>query len=180
MYPGFSTQLTYLDEAFSIVGPQLLSDRNVKMTCRYRGDNGPAKFIVSNVDIPATVRYICNHEKRGLTCIRNKGIEVHQAEHILSALNGMNVLDTDIFLEFEDGGEIDGPIAPPVVQLNSREFSLAIVSCFLNRRNQENKSTLKLDHAYIFKESEVKPQSDPACAIFTPLHKLRYCQICTR
>jgi UDP-3-O-acyl-N-acetylglucosamine deacetylase len=180
MYPGFSTQLTYLDEAFSIVGPQLLSDRNVKMTCRYRGDNGPAKFIVSNVDIPATVRYICNHEKRGLTCIRNKGIEVHQTEHILSALNGMNVLDTDIFLEFEDGGEIDGPIAPPVVQLNSREFSLAIVSCFLNRRNQENKSTLKLDHAYIFKESEVKPQSDPACAIFTPLHKLRYCQICTR
>ncbi|MCX6583729.1 MAG: UDP-3-O-acyl-N-acetylglucosamine deacetylase [Candidatus Aminicenantes bacterium] len=173
MYPGFKTQLTYQDETFSIVGFQLLSERNVKMTCRYRGDGGPAKFIVSKEEIPATVKYISNHEERGLTCIRKNGVEVKQVEHILSALCGMNVLDTDIYLEYTDGGEIDGPIAPPVLQLNCREFSLAIVSCFLNRNNKENKSAIDLNRAFVFVEkSEKGPLNDPACAIFAPLHKL--------
>jgi hypothetical protein len=170
---GFKTEIIYLDETFRITGPQLMSDRCVRMTCKYRNDGGPARFIVGNEIIPATVDYIVDHNERGLTSVGNGRAQVKQTEHILSALCGMSVLDTDIHLEYEDGGSVDEIIAPPVAQLNSREFSHAIMSCFLSRNLQQPAKAVDINRSYVFhEEQECVRNGDPGCAIFAPLHKL--------
>ena len=172
MYTGYKTQLIYLDEAFVFVGPQLLSERVVRMECRHRGDGGPARFVVGDHIIPATVSSLSHHDLAGLTCLEHDKVQIQQVEHILSALYGMSALDTDIYLAWEDGGTVDTPIAPPVAQLSSREFSLAVASTFVAHRDQRPTRTT-LDKAYVFSEvPEEASNNDPACAVFAPLHRL--------
>lgn len=170
MYTGSKTSLTYFDDAFEITGPQMRSDRIVRMRCRHRGDNGPTRFLVGDHIIPATAANIRDHDKRGFTCVGTDRLIVRQVEHILSALCGMDVLDTDVNLEFADGGRIGEEIAPPVCQLNSRDFAMAIVSTFLSRRP---KHAIELKRSYVIVESgEDASNGDPACAVFAPLHRL--------
>ncbi len=172
-FSGIKTELIYLDESFIVKGPQMMSERIVKMTCKNRNDNGPARFIVSEKVIPATVDNLIEHEQRGVTSIGKDGVKVKQIEHILSALYSMNALDTDIFLEYEEEGVISDFISPPAAQLNSREFTHAILSCFLSKRDQKPERFLTLDKSYYFIEDSTSvTNGDPGVALFAPLHKL--------
>lgn len=183
--PGIETR--YGDEEFVVCGSQLMSEKRVQMCCKYRNDGGPARFIVGEHRIPATVEYIQAHDELGLTTVGNGAVNVRHIEHILSALCGMSVLDTDIELSHVDGTEVVHAISPPVMQLNSREFAFAILSCFLTNRAPDvpvtgslwpntrftSASPITLDRCYVFtEEPDHVRHGDPAVAIFAPLHKL--------
>ena len=98
---NFRTEIKYGDDWFSITGSQLFSKRRVKMMCRYRQDNNPAVFVVDGHRIPATVEFMVHPAKRGYTSVCKDGVRVDHTEHILSALYGLGVLDSDIFLEVD-------------------------------------------------------------------------------
>ena len=168
---NFRTEIKYGDDWFSITGSQLFSKRRVKMMCRYRQDNNPAVFVVDGHRIPATVEFMVHPAKRGYTSVCKDGVRVDHTEHILSALYGLGVLDSDIFLEYEDESPIEGEIGVPEVLLNSREFSFAIASCF-PLQQQAGKHPQELDKCYIIIEENSDTPGDPSCAVFAPLDKL--------
>ena len=93
---SYKTTLDFGDDEFTFIGPQLMSDKAVAMRCKFRGDGKPARFIVNNQTIEAISENITEHEMRGVTSLSNGTIIVRHVEHILSALMGMEVLDTDI------------------------------------------------------------------------------------
>jgi UDP-3-O-acyl-N-acetylglucosamine deacetylase len=184
---GIRTEIHYLDDEFHISGAQLMSAKRVKMKCKYRRDGGPARFIVGSRAIPATVDHVICHDEAGLTSVGDSEIQVKHTEHVLSALYGMCVIDTDIYLDHEDGSGTPGVISPPAMQLNSREVCHAILTCFLTNRlvgpptpgslwpssQFAIREPIILDRCYTFHEDDTYVRhGDPAVAVFTPLHKL--------
>ncbi len=163
----------YSDEEFSISGPQLMSHRCVQMTCKHRNDGGPARFIIGDEIIPVTVNKIVDHDLRGFTSVGTDKIRVQNIEHVMSALLAMSVLDTDIYLNYRDGGQSETVISPPVLHLNSVVITNAISTCFLSKKLDQKTKTLDIKRSYIFQEEEeYVGNNDPGLAIFAPLEKL--------
>lgn len=162
------SEIQYGDDWFSITGTQLLSSERVRMTCRFRHDNKPARFKFRGHTIPATVENLASKDARGLTTIENEAVSISQIEHVLSALVGMNALDSELELAYLDGGD-DREISPPVCNLDARDFALAILSCFKARDISRAPQAIQLDHVYCIKEEGPDVEDDPAIAIFAPL-----------
>nr|WP_281721395.1 UDP-3-O-acyl-N-acetylglucosamine deacetylase [Nitrosomonas nitrosa] len=167
---SYATTVIRGDGEFTFIGPQLTSNDQIRMRCVFRGDGKPARFLVSGQTIEAVAENITEHELRGMTSIGIDGITVRHTEHILSALYGMNALDTDIHLEFCDTVEQTTEISVPVSNLNSRDFVNAIVDCFPDILRRKSNSIVHIDVPKYYREDPNDPTS--AFAIFAPLHKL--------
>ncbi len=154
---------------FTVTGPQLDSTLLVKMTCRYRGDDGPARFIFKDQSVDATVPNIREDADRGLTSIGNGKVLIRQVEHILSALFGMNCLSTDIQLSFLAAAPRTDRISPPICYLNAEDFSAAIRRSF---RSRHSPAPFELGHALVVHEKDPENDRDPSYAVVAPLEGL--------
>lgn len=165
---ALTTTLEYGDDWFSVTGSQLHSDAIVRMVCKYRADDGPARFRFHDKEIIASVSNILSDNERGLTTIGCENIRIRQVEHILSALFGMGVLDTDIELSFTELKDEQDVIAPPVCHLGAREFCIAVLSSFHTRPPEGPRSPVFLEKSLIVREEK----EEGSIAVFAPLHKL--------
>lgn len=156
------TDIEYGDECFSMVGPQLFSEVSVKMTCRYRGDGKPACFVFSGVRVIAEPSNLLETNERGLTTIGTDAVQIRQIEHILSALFGMDCIDTDITLEYLTPSK-DTAIAPPISHLDAKDFTLAIRRSFLNRKTRK---PIEVDKLHFV--TETSSERDKSFAVIAP------------
>jgi len=162
---SYKIEIEFGDKWFSVIGPQLNSAESVKMKCRYRGDGECARFKFNGHTIDAISSNLKGNGERGLTTIGNGHVQICQVEHILSALYGMGCLDTDIELYAISNDTVS--ISPPVVYLNSRDFTLAIRRTFFPLNSHP---AIDLDKTYIFEEETDK--RDKAFALFVPYKSL--------
>lgn len=163
------TEIEYGDDWFSLSGPQLNSTERVKMTCRFRKDRKPTKFIFRSREIEATIGNIIGQDERGLTTIGDETITIHQVEHILSALYGMDCHDSNIELVYEDPSIKNMEVSPPIAYLDSKEFALAIRRSFAMPEKIEDR--IELDRSYVIREEG--EGRDNSFAVFAPLGSLR-------
>src|SRR5271156_1063737 len=97
------TQSETGDNWFAVTGIQLHSASPVKMTCTHRGDAGPTTFQFAGFDVHATADHVLSTDRPRVTTIGIGSIRIEQVEHVLSALLGMDCLDTTVSLEYLDG-----------------------------------------------------------------------------
>jgi UDP-3-O-acyl-N-acetylglucosamine deacetylase len=154
------------ENEFKVIGPQLNSAEPVELKIRYRGDDGPARFIFLGESIDAHIDNITDAKERGLTTIGNHKIKIRQIEHVLSALFGMGCLSSDLELSYLNKKITDKTISPPVCHINAEEYVLGIKRSF--RKKEFN--YIDIGHPIAIRENKPSNPRDPSYAIFTPLN----------
>lgn len=155
------------DDWFKITGDQLFSLERVQMLCKYRGDGGPARFHYKDQLVEATVPNVVSTDGRRCTTVGAGDVRIEQVEHILSALFGMGVLDSDIELAYENTAHESNRISPPVCDLGARDFSTAIVSAF-HKRPHKAMPQAHIDQLLVVRDDD-SSNADGSIAVFAPL-----------